>query len=354
MELDRKRYARQIVLPEVGVDGQKALSEAKVLCVGAGGLGSPVLLYLAAAGVGTLGMIDDDRVEASNLQRQILFEESDVGILKTEAAQARIKAQNPNINCVQYPFQLTAANAREILSRYDVVIDGTDNFSTKFLINDACASLGLPWVYGSVNRWEGQVSSFSAKEGPCYRCLYPQAPTAKTQNCAEAGVLGATVGVVGSWQAILALRIILPGLRPQWGNLQVINTLSSDQLNVQIQKNPDCATCSKTPHEIEIQDSAVQKIVRKIRADEVVAEYSKYQLIDVRTSEEWNGGHLPRAHHWPLSEIENGKFPKERKLVLYCQSGMRSERAAQLLAGAGYTDVVELKGGVSEWPAALE
>jgi len=354
MGLDQKRYARQIVLAEVGVEGQKALSEAKVLCVGAGGLGSPVLLYLAAAGVGTLGMIDDDRVDASNLQRQILFQESDVGVLKTEAAQARIKAQNPSIRCVQYPFQLTAANAKEVLSQYDVVIDGTDNFSTKFLINDACASLGLPWVYGSVNRWEGQVSSFFAKEGPCYRCLYPQAPTAKIQNCAEAGVLGATVGIVGSWQAILALQIILPKLRPQWGCLQVINTLSADQLNVQIQKNPDCATCSRAPHEIKIRDSAVRKIVRKIRADELVGEYSKYQLIDVRTSEEWKSGHLPHALHWPLSEIENGKFPKERKLVLYCQSGMRSERAAQLLAGAGYTDVVELKGGVSEWPSALE
>jgi molybdopterin/thiamine biosynthesis adenylyltransferase/rhodanese-related sulfurtransferase len=347
-----ERYDRQIILKNVGLQGQKTLSESKVLCVGAGGLGSPVLLYLAAAGIGTLGVMDDDKVHKTNLHRQILFSNHQVGKLKADTARIRIEEQNPHVKCVSHPFQLKAANAREIVSQYDLVIDGTDNFESKFLINDVCASLEKPWIYGSVNQWEGHVAAFFSKMGPCYRCLYPNPPEVPVGNCSENGVMGATVGVIGSWQAILAIRVLILPQNTPWGKLQVVNTLSGDSLNIQIEKNSSCLTCSQLPEKIILKESR-----EKILWEDVLKSPEVYQPMDVRTLEEWHAGHLPNALHWPLSEMEKGNLPKEiintlernnRKLLLYCQGGKRSEKAGDILYRAGFTKIVELKGGISQ------
>ena len=363
------RYDRQTILDGVGIEGQEALTKSRVLCVGAGGLGSPVLLYLAAAGVGTLGIMDDDRVAESNLQRQVLFPESALGKSKVSAAKTEIQARHPKLLCLAYEYALTSENALELISQYDLVIDGTDQFAAKFLINDACTRLGIPWVYASVNQWEGQIASFFSKEGPCFRCFRPRAPVSYVGNCSESGVLGATVGIIGSWQALHALRILLPRLEPEWGALQIVNTRSAEQLKVQIQKNPACPTCSLNAEEIVIEDlenpicETNLKSALKLRSPELLRNYSSFQAIDVRTVEEWNQGHLPQALHWPLSELEKNHFPSAqlskierqgKRPVLYCQGGVRSARAASLLSGEGYDGIMELQDGLLSWSGPLE
>lgn len=355
------RYARQIVLPEIGETGQALLGKARVLVVGAGGLGSPALLYLTAAGVGLakhggqIGIIDDDSVDASNLQRQILFRESDQNASKAEAAHQHLSALNSATQLVVYPHRLNAANALEILGDYDIIIDGTDNFGTKYMINDAAVKLGKPVVYGSILGFEGQVSVFWAQHGPCYRCIYPQAPTTHVPNCAEAGTLGGIAGVVGSIQAVEACKLALGlehcqqyGLEPLIGTLLLFDALTWDIRKLDLDKQPECTVCTSEATEISLSDdegaacaaSAGEPIVLKDLYD-LWDSGIPLTLIDVREPNEWATGHLESALHIPLGELlarEEAlqKIDRASPVVVYCQHGIRSAHAVSFLRTHGF------------------
>lgn len=366
--MDPKRYARQTILSEVGPDGQKRLSSSRVLCVGMGGLGSPVALYLAAAGVGKIGMIDSDRVDLSNLQRQVLFEDLDQGKPKVAAARTRLQGLNPEVRIESLEDRFTDENAEHVLSGFDLVIDGSDNFETKFLINDAAYKRGIPWVYGAVNGFEGQVAIFRGNEGPCYRCLYASSPKAKIRNCAENGVLGSVVGIVGTLQATLALQYLISGsdlkhpLHPKMGDLTILDLAGKwDISTVLIPKRKDCATCSRPPAEIVLRHQPahcerINRIAAQALINQLDAPRPNLTLIDVRTSEEWAEGHIRGAIHWPLDRIENGQLPpiqKESTVIVYCKAGLRSAKAAGLLIQAQKNPVLSLSGGIEDWPEPL-
>lgn len=363
--MDSTRYSRQTNLPEIGQPGQSRLTNARVLCVGVGGLGCPSSLYLAAAGVGTLGLIDPDRVDFTNLQRQILFQDSDQGIEKVLAAKYRLGALNPQIKITTYAEALTAQNALSIFSNYDVIIDGSDNFDTKFLINDSAYKADLPWVYGSVNRFEGQVALLHGRSGPCYRCLFPTEPQAKIRNCAENGVLGSIVGTIGTLQATLALQILISQRNPQHslfpkaGELTLFDLLGRWQIStVQISKNPACPTCSRPAESIELQSKTmecanVMSISPKTLAEILTAPPPQLVLLDVRETSEWDEGHIKGALHWPLDRLENGQLPIQKsegkQIIIYCKSGARSARAAQIFLAAGVNNIHSLTGGFDSW-----
>jgi adenylyltransferase/sulfurtransferase len=353
------RYARQTILPEVGPSGQKALTRAKVLCVGAGGLGSPAALYLAAAGVGRIGIVDPDKVEISNLQRQILFCTSENGQPKTTAAKRRIIKLNPTLRVDTYHEAIDSKNALRIFKKYDVVIDGTDNFAAKFLINDAAVKLGLPVVYGSIDRFEGHAAVFWAKQGACYRCLYRHPPKTFVPSCAEAGVIGAVAGVIGSIQALETIKIILNSsksnvrIRPLIGTLLSLDGQDMSIRKISIPKQPDCPVCSIAPTAIRLIDEGIVcSTQRELTPDQYKRVAKSSLLLDVREKSEWELGHLPGALHWPLSKLKSGEIPKidlksKKKLIVYCQSGIRSLEALNLLVQAGYIGVSHLKGGMS-------
>ncbi|MFL5812409.1 MAG: ThiF family adenylyltransferase [Bdellovibrionia bacterium] len=336
------RYLRQTILPEIGKAGQEKLRQASVLCVGVGGLGSPVSLYLAAAGVGRIGLIDPDRVDESNLQRQIVFREQDQGEFKALQAKKHLKELNSSIQIDALPDRLTAENALEIMAQYDVIVDGTDNFSAKFLINDAALRLGKKVVYGSISRMEGQLSVFGADGGPCYRCLYPAAPKAYVPNCAESGVLGAVAGVIGSMQAIEAIKVLV-GLPALVGKLFIWDALSMRARTLGIEGKSDCPACSLPRESIELVDLPVQCRALGPAAEIDSSGLQKLlmespqlhvRLIDVREEDEWKVGHLPRAELFPMSLIRLGEKPtldSECITVLYCQSGIRSREALERL-----------------------
>lgn len=371
------RYIRQTLLPEIGNEGQTILSRSKVLIVGTGGLGCPAALYLAGAGVGTIGLMDDDTVDLSNLHRQILFTQPDVGALKVVVAQQRLASFNPTIRIEAIPSRLTSENALEIIKPYDVVIDGTDNFSAKFLINDCAAKLQIPYIYGALARFEGQVAIFSAKESSCYRCLYPHAPAHHIPNCAEAGVLGSIAGIVGSIQATEAIKCLLsscsPGLLPHFGRLYIWDTKTMESSHFQIPKRADCTVCSRPllrepKHHIIVKEEAMthcsctskSKLDPSQEIDASVLHKDDYfkrcRLIDIRTTEEWNEGHIVNAVHWPLSRLENGELPpidSEKPCILYCRSGARSSRALELLGEKGIKNVKHLKHGILSWEGPL-
>ena len=365
------RYARQIILPEIGEIGQTRLSKSRVLVVGAGGLGSPVLLYLTAAGVGLashggcIGIIDDDFVDASNLQRQIVFRESDQGSSKAEAAQRHLRALNSKSEFVTYPYRLSALNALEILSDYDVVIDGSDNFAAKYLLNDAAAKLDIPVVYGSILGFEGQVSVFWAKHGPCYRCIYPQPPTMHVPNCAEAGTLGSIAGLVGSIQALEACKLALGiehcrtfGLEPLIGKLLVFDALNWDIRKLDLDKKLGCPTCSLTPDEISLYDSEAAycntgnpKPITLRDLGDLWDSGVPLTLIDVREASEWATGHLEGAHHIPLRTMLTQEdalvgLNTSGLLVIYCQHGIRSAQAVTFLRTKG----IEALNLLVDWP----
>jgi adenylyltransferase/sulfurtransferase len=370
--MNENRFNRQIILPEVGKTGQERLKKARVLCVGVGGLGSPVSLYLAAAGVGTLGLIDPDIVDLTNLQRQILFRASDQGSSKVELAKKRLKELDPNIGVETYNEALSVQNAEHLFNKYDLIIDGTDNFSTKFLINDASCKRTIPMVYGAVNQFEGQVALFCGKQGACYRCFHPKPPQAQIRNCAEAGVLGSVVGVVGSLQATLALEYLISQgepqhpLCPQLGILTLIDLKGSWSIrSIQIPKNPNCPTCSRSPHEIQLTsepidvcDTGAQSIHPDKLQTMLLDQSLKTYVLDVREEDEWREGHLKGAHFFPLSRIEKGELPefpsRANMVVVYCQSGMRSEKAIQILSKANEAhSFYNLKGGLIAWSGPL-
>jgi sulfur-carrier protein adenylyltransferase/sulfurtransferase len=357
------RYSRHILLPQVGEEGQRALKRSRVLLVGAGGLGSPVALYLAAAGVGTLGLVDFDTVDLSNLQRQILHGSAGVGSSKIDSARDRLLDINPNVSIEPYRTRLTSQNALEIARDYDLIVDGTDNFATRYLVNDTSVLLGIPNVYGSVYRFEGQASVFGAADGPCYRCLFRDPPPPDlVPSCAEGGVLGVVPGLVGTIQATEAIKMLLGLGDTLVGKLLTIDVMTMSFRTLTIQKDPECPACGT--HEItELIDyeefcsgtgARAPNAVQEIQPAQLASRLEKgekLEIIDVREPYEWEIGHIPGARLVPLSRIpeEIPRLDKRRETILYCKAGARSRFAAQQLADAGVTEVRNLAGGILRW-----
>ena len=344
---ERIRYARHLILPEVGDAGQERLKRGSALIVGAGGLGSPVGLYLAAAGVGRIGIVDFDDVDASNLHRQVLYGTSDVGRPKLEAARARLHDLNPEIVIETHSAALTSENALDILINYDVVVDGTDNFPTRYLLNDACVLLGKPNVYGSIFRFEGQASVFSALDGPCYRCLYPEPPPAHlVPSCAEGGVLGVLPGVIGTIQATEAIKLLTGIGETLVGRLLLFDALRMSFRTLRLRQQHDQhATITRlidydmfcnpaSPHEVTPEQLGLAAV-----------------LIDVREQYEWDAGHIDGARHVPLSDLPHrlSELPADADVVFYCQTGGRSARALDLAREAGLMRAKHLRGGFAGW-----
>jgi len=366
------RYSRHLSLPEIGVAGQRKLRRAKVLLVGAGGLGAPTALYLAAAGVGEIGLVDFDSVELSNLQRQVLYTTSDVGRPKIERAKERVEALNPGTRVVPYPQRLTAQNALDILRPYDVIVDGSDNFPTRYLVNDAAVLLRKPDVYGSVFRFEGQLSVFDAERGPCYRCLYPEPPPPElVPSCAEAGVLGVLPGLIGILQATETLKILLGRGTSMVGRLLLFDALGLEFRELKVRKNPRCVLCSPRasqkglidyPAFCGVPDPAAgpsERVVPQVEPEALRAELRSHEppfVVDVRGRGEWEIGHLPAAHLIPKEELSErlDEIPRGAKLVLYCRTGVRSTAATRLLLDRGFENVRVLRGGINAWAERVD
>lgn len=349
-----------MVLPEIGIDGQKRLSVANVLCVGAGGLGCPALLYLAGAGVGHLGIVDSDTVDESNLQRQVLYTMADVGRPKVEAARERLLAFNPQIEVTAYATRLTAETAEKIIAPYDIVIDGSDNFPTRFLVNDACVKLGKPLVSGSVFKFEGQVSVFDARNGPCYRCLFSEFPVAG-QNCAEAGVLGVLPGIIGTVQATETLKLILNIGDSLCGRLLVMNALDTTWKTFQIEKDPKCECCSSPDLQlrnydiggcamIETQCISATELKQKLDAGE------KILVVDVREPDEYATCKIPGTILIPLQTIPErfSELDPSATIVLHCHHGRRSLMALEFLREKGFINLINLTGGIDAWSCEVD
>ncbi|MDH3206047.1 MAG: molybdopterin-synthase adenylyltransferase MoeB [Gemmatimonadota bacterium] len=371
------RYARHLALPQVGIEGQKRLKAGRVLCVGAGGLGSPLALYLAAAGVGTLGIVDFDVVDESNLQRQILHGTKDVGRSKLDSAEDRLRDINPHVRVVKHESQLSSANALGILADYDVVVDGTDNFPTRYLVNDACVLLGKPNVYGSVFRWEGQASVFATKGGPCYRCLFREPPPpGLVPNCAEGGVLGVLPGIIGSLQALETIKLLLGQGDSLVGRLLIFDALGMEWREVKLRRNPDCPVCGDSPTQTELIDydvfcgvapvsggesahdaRAVPEVDAATVAQQLESDAPPF-LLDVREPWEWAVSSLAMrgARLIPLGELADrlGEIPEDRPVVVYCRTGPRSLQAALVMIDAGFDPVSNLQGGMIAWARDVE
>lgn len=359
-----RRYGRHLVLNEVGVDGQKKLKSARVLLVGAGGLGSPAALYLAAAGIGTLGLVDFDAVDITNLQRQVLHGTSDVGRLKLDSASDRIREINPHVHVERYDTALTSANALEIAGDYDVIVDGTDNFPARYLVNDTCVLLGKPNAFGSVLRFEGQASVFATRDGPCYRCLFRQPPPhGLVPSCAEAGVLGVLPGLIGTIQSTEAIKVVLGVGEPLIGRLLLVDALSMQFRTIQVRRDPECPACGTreirelVDYEAFCADTSAddsERGIQEISPAELVQRLSRgddVQLIDVREQWEWQIARIPGARLIPLSDLE-AQVPtidRNREAVLYCKVGARSMHAAEYLKEQGFSRVSNLSGGILRW-----
>ena len=381
------RYSRHLILPEVGMEGQQKLKAAKVLCVGTGGLGAPLAMYLAAAGVGTIGLVDFDTVDASNLQRQIIHSTATVGKLKVDSAEIMLKGLNPFLNVVKHNTMLTSANALEILKDYDVIADGTDNFQTRYLVNDACVLLNKPNAYGSIFRFEGQASVFGTKEGPCYRCLYPEPPPpGLVPSCAEGGVLGILPGLVGVIQATETIKLILGIGEPLIGRLLLVDALGMSFRTLKLRKNPECPVCGPNPSVTELIDYdqfcgiappskvgplevardravgdhpvvdgvpqiTVEELKRKLDAKENIF------VLDVREPHEYPIANLG-APLIPVGSIEGriGELvaQKNSEVIVHCRSGARSQKAALILKQAGFTNVSNLAGGILAWADKID
>lgn len=353
------RYSRQVSLTEIGIAGQERLSAARVLVVGAGGLGCPVLHYLTAAGTGNIGIMDHDRVDLSNLQRQTLYTTADQGGLKALVAKERLSQLNPDISIKAYPEALTAKNALNIFSDYDIIIDGTDNFAAKFLLNDAAVKAGKPFVHGAIQGFDGQVSIFDSRQGPCYRCLHPHPPQDMVLNCAEAGVIGALAGIVGTVQAMETIKHIVKhdSFHTLVGKLWMVDTRTMESHVLTIPKQENCPTCSKTAAEIVLPSVSPACIattkVAEIYPCEAAAE-TGVLFIDVRNLSEWEAGHIDGARHIPLSVLQKNPYafiPPENgaPCILYCQKGGRSQAAGAILLNAGFGNIRSLKGGYEAW-----
>ena len=375
--LELTRYARHLSLPEVGREGQLRLKGARVLVVGAGGLGSPAALYLAAAGIGTLGIVDFDEVDATNLQRQILHGTKDVGRAKLDSARERLADVNPNVSVVTHHVQLDSSNALEILGPYDIVADGTDNFPTRYLVNDACVLLGKPNVYGSVFRWEGQASVFAGGGGPCYRCLFREPPPpGLIPNCAEAGVLGVLPGIIGMIQALEVIKLLLGKGNTLRGRLLIFDALEMTWREVAVSRNMNCPVCGDEPTQTELidyedfcglkaptgaQEEEMSNPFGEVGALELKVRLASAEppyLLDVRQPHEWDIVSLEAdgAVMIPLAELPDrvDELPWDREIVVYCRTGARSASAAQMLAEEGFSAVFNLVGGIHAWADEID
>ncbi len=366
-----RRYGRHLIMPEVGMAGQKKLKAAKVLVIGAGGLGSPLSLYLAAAGVGRIGLVDFDQVDHSNLQRQVIYSVMDVGRPKLEAAKDRILEINPNVTIDCHETKLTSENALGIIKNYDIVVDGTDNFPTRYLVNDACVLLGKPNVYGSIFRFEGQVSVFDARRGPCYRCLYPEPPPpGLVPSCAEGGVLGILPGVIGTLQATETIKIVLGKGDSLVGRLLLFDALKTRFRELKLQKDPTCPVCGKNPTIKSLIDyeefcglgrggnEALEKeneiTVRELK--NLMDKGDRVSLIDVREPTEYEICSISGSKLIPVSEIPNrvNEFSLTDDYVFHCHSGVRSTWAVNFMKQLGFKKVKNLKGGIDAWAAEID
>ena len=362
-----RRYGRHLIIPEVGLEGQKRLKASRVLIVGTGGLGSPCSLYLAAAGVGTIGLVEYDKVDETNLHRQILYTDKDVGKSKVRAAVARLSEANPNVVVIAHEEALTSENALQILGAYDIVVDATDNFPTRYLINDACVKLREPNVYASIFRFEGQVTVFDSTRGPCYRCLYPNPPPpGSVPSCAEGGVLGALPGLVGLIQATETLKLVLKKGEPLVGRLILYDALGMTFEELKIRKNPNCPVCSKDPGEIELIDyeqfCGIDRTaegvaeVGVLELKDEIASGKKLRLIDVREPHEYEIARIEGSVLIPLGELPSrvNELDTADELVMYCHTGQRSARATAFLRGLGFKKVRNLVGGVDAWAVEVD
>jgi adenylyltransferase/sulfurtransferase len=368
-----RRYSRHLIIPDVGMTGQKRLKNARVLCVGAGGLGSPALLYLAAAGVGTLGIIDFDVVDESNLQRQIIHGQSDVGRSKAQSARDSVLEINPHVNVVLHEERLDSDNAMRIFERYDLIVDGTDNFATRYLVNDACVLLGKPYVWGSIYRFDGQASVFWAEHGPCYRCLYPEPPPpGMVPSCAEGGVLGVLCASIGSIQVNEAIKLIAGIGEPLVGRLMIYDALEMTYRTLRVNKDPECPVCGKDPTITELIDyeefcGTVSEEAQQAAAGSTITarELKAMQdrgdnifLVDVREPNEYEIVSIPGATLIPKGEFVSGaaleRLPQDKRIVLHCKSGARSAECLAIAKNAGFSDAVHVGGGVLAWISQVD
>jgi adenylyltransferase/sulfurtransferase len=363
-----RRYSRHLIIPDVAMAGQKRLKNAKVLVIGAGGLGSPALMYLAAAGVGTLGIIDFDDVDESNLQRQIIHGQSDIGRPKARSARDSIKQINPHVTVNVHEQRLDSSNALELFAGYDLIVDGTDNFATRYLVNDACALLRKPYVWGSIYRFDGQASVFWADHGPCYRCLYPEPPPpGMVPSCAEGGVLGVLCASIGSVQVNEAIKLITGVGEPLVGSLMVYDALEMEYHKISVRKDPSCAVCGEHPTVTELidydefcgvvsdeaQQAAAGSTITATELKELIDSDKPIALIDVRELPEWEIVRIPGATLIPKDEILRGDaladMPQDKQIVMYCKTGVRSAETLAAVKAAGFRDAVHVQGGVTAW-----
>ena len=369
-----RRYSRHLIIPDVAMAGQQRMMNAKVLCVGAGGLGSPALMYLAAAGIGTLGIVEFDTVDESNLQRQIIHGQSDIGKSKALSAKEKIAEINPFVNVILHETRLDNSNVMDIFSQYDIIVDGTDNFATRYLVNDACVLLKKPYVWGSIYRFDGQASVFWAEYGPCYRCLYPEPPPpGMVPSCAEGGVLGVLCATIGSIQTTEAIKVLTGVGEPLSGSLMVYDALDMTFRKIKVRKDPNCPLCSTNPRQTALLPDyeafcgvlseaaaeastgstiTVQELKTKIDAHE------DYYLIDVREPSEFDIVRIPTSHLIPKQGFIDGSvlatLPQDKPIILHCKSGVRSAECLAILKSAGFADASHVSGGVVAWAKQID
>jgi len=369
-----RRYSRHLIIPDVAMAGQQRMMNAKVLCVGAGGLGSPALMYLAAAGIGTLGIVEFDTVDESNLQRQIIHGQSDIGKSKALSAKEKIAEINPFVNVILHETRLDNSHVMEIFSQYDIIVDGTDNFATRYLVNDACVLLKKPYVWGSIYRFDGQASVFWAEYGPCYRCLYPEPPPpGMVPSCAEGGVLGVLCATIGSIQTTVAIKVLTGVGEPLIGSLMVYDALDMTFRKIKVRKDPNCQLCSTNPRQTALLPDyeafcgvlseaaaeastgstiTVQELKTKIDAHE------DYYLIDVREPSEFDIVRIPTSHLIPKQGFIDGSvlatLPQDKPIILHCKSGVRSAECLAILKSAGFADASHVSGGVVAWAKQID
>ena len=369
-----RRYSRHLIIPDLAMAGQQRLMNAKVLCVGAGGLGSPALMDLAAAGVGTIGIVEFDTVDESNLQRQIIHGQSDIGKSKALSAKEKIAEINPFVNVITHELRLDTSNVMEIFSQYDIIVDGTDNFATRYLVNDACVLLKKPYVWGSIYRFDGQASVFWAEYGPCYRCLYPEPPPpGMVPSCAEGGVLGVLCASIGSIQTTEAIKVITGIGEPLIGSLMIYDALEMSYRKIKVRKDPNCPLCGDKPTqtallpdyeafcgvltdaaEMAVKDSTISVTTLKEKMDS----HEKFFLVDVREPSEWDIVKIPGATLIPKQGFIDGSalaaLPQDKPIILHCKSGVRSAECLAVLKNAGFSDATHVSGGVVAWVKQID
>jgi adenylyltransferase/sulfurtransferase len=369
-----RRYSRHLLSPDVAMAGQQRLMTAKVLCVGAGGLGSPALMYLAAAGVGTLGIVEFDTVDESNLQRQIIHGQSDIGKSKALSAKEKIAEINPYVNVILHETRLDNSNVMEIFSQYDIIVDGTDNFATRYLVNDACVLLKKPYVWGSIYRFDGQASVFWAEYGPCYRCLYPEPPPpGMVPSCAEGGVLGVLCATIGSIQTTEAIKVLTGIGESLIGSLMVYDALDMTFRKIKVRKDPNCPLCSENATQRELlpdyeafcgtlseaaQEASSGSTITVAQLKSKIDAHENFYLIDVREPSEYEIVKIPTSHLIPKQGFLDGSvlatLPQDKPIVLHCKSGVRSAECLAILKNAGFADATHVAGGVIAWAKQID